>query len=218
MSRPTDAGGNNIYDVQVQVSDGTNTDSQAIAVTVTNVNEAPTDITTSGPLSAQENVASGGNIGSAYNPAGVIVATLGAVDPDAGDTKTYSLVGGATNLFEIVNGNQIAVKAGAVLDYETATSHNVTVRVTDGSGATYQEVVTITVTDYEGAYTGSAGNDIVIGTSEEDSIDGGAGDDTIAGGGGADTLVGGIGTDTVDYSGQRIGGDYQLGDERGLRR
>src|SRR5215471_6181223 len=34
---PTDAGGNNVYDVTVQVSDGSNTDSQAIAVTVTNV-------------------------------------------------------------------------------------------------------------------------------------------------------------------------------------
>ena len=36
---PTDAGGNNVYDVQVQVSDGTNTDVQDIAVTVTNVND-----------------------------------------------------------------------------------------------------------------------------------------------------------------------------------
>ena len=33
---PTDAGGNNVYDVTVQVSDGTLTDTQAIAVTVTN--------------------------------------------------------------------------------------------------------------------------------------------------------------------------------------
>ncbi len=39
---PTDAGGNNVYDVIVQVSDGLNTDTQAIAVTVTNVSEAPT--------------------------------------------------------------------------------------------------------------------------------------------------------------------------------
>ena len=38
---PTDAGGNNVYDVDVQVSDGTGTDTQAIAVTVTNVNESP---------------------------------------------------------------------------------------------------------------------------------------------------------------------------------
>jgi hypothetical protein len=39
---PTDADLNNIYQVTVQVSDGMLTDSQAIAVTVTNVNEAPT--------------------------------------------------------------------------------------------------------------------------------------------------------------------------------
>ncbi|HZV55613.1 MAG TPA: cadherin-like domain-containing protein [Rhodocyclaceae bacterium] len=39
---PTDAGANNVYEVSVQVSDGSLTDSQAIAVSVTNVNEAPT--------------------------------------------------------------------------------------------------------------------------------------------------------------------------------
>lgn len=165
------------------------------------VNDAPTDITTTGTLSAQENVASGGTIGLAYNPSGVIVATLGAVDPDAGDTKSYSLVGGATNLFVIVNGNQIAVKAGANLDYETATSHGVTVRVTDASGLFYDEVVTINVTDYEGAYTGTAGDNTVIGTSEEDSISGLGGNDTLNGLGGSDTLNGGSGTDTAVFEG-----------------
>ena len=39
---PADAGGNNVYDVTVQVADGNGgIDTQAIAVTVTNVNEAP---------------------------------------------------------------------------------------------------------------------------------------------------------------------------------
>jgi Ca2+-binding RTX toxin-like protein len=38
---PTDAGANNVYDVTVRASDGTLFDDQAIAVTVTNVNEAP---------------------------------------------------------------------------------------------------------------------------------------------------------------------------------
>jgi len=41
---PADAGTNNVYDVTVQVSDGTYTATQAIAVTVTNVNEVPTGI------------------------------------------------------------------------------------------------------------------------------------------------------------------------------
>ena len=45
---PTDAGGNNVYDVTVQVSDGTLTDTQAIAVTVTNVNENAPVITSDG--------------------------------------------------------------------------------------------------------------------------------------------------------------------------
>ncbi len=44
---PTDAGANNVYDVQVQVSDGELTDTQTIAVTVTNQNETPT-ITSNG--------------------------------------------------------------------------------------------------------------------------------------------------------------------------
>src|SRR4029079_16903960 len=39
---PPDSGGNNVYDVQVKASDGTLFDTQDIAVTVTNVNEAPT--------------------------------------------------------------------------------------------------------------------------------------------------------------------------------
>ena len=41
---PTDAGTNNIYDVTVQVSDGNLTDTQQIAVTVTNINEAPSGV------------------------------------------------------------------------------------------------------------------------------------------------------------------------------
>ncbi|OYU01548.1 MAG: hypothetical protein CFE36_09685 [Sphingomonadaceae bacterium PASS1] len=38
---PADTGTNNIYDVEVQVSDGTNFDVQSIAVSVTNINDAP---------------------------------------------------------------------------------------------------------------------------------------------------------------------------------
>jgi len=38
---PTDNGGDNVYDVEVEVSDGSLIDTQAIAVTVTNDNEAP---------------------------------------------------------------------------------------------------------------------------------------------------------------------------------
>ncbi|WP_225009931.1 calcium-binding protein [Novosphingobium percolationis] len=42
FERPADDGANNVYDVVISVSDGQARDSQAIAVTVNNVNEAPT--------------------------------------------------------------------------------------------------------------------------------------------------------------------------------
>jgi len=55
---PTDAGANNVYDVQVEVSDGTNADTQAIAVTVTNVNDnTPTITSNGGGATAAINVA-----------------------------------------------------------------------------------------------------------------------------------------------------------------
>jgi Tol biopolymer transport system component len=41
FEQPADAGANNVYDVIVQVSDGQDSDTQAIAVTVTNVIDAP---------------------------------------------------------------------------------------------------------------------------------------------------------------------------------
>ena len=103
---------------------------------------------------------------------GTVIATLQGVDADAGDTLTYSIVGGDAN-FEIV-GNQIRVKAGASLDYETATSHTLTLRVSDSGGLTRDETMTIRVTDVNEAPTGlslsassvteNAANGTVVGT------------------------------------------------------
>src|SRR5262249_35088397 len=83
---PADAGGNNVYDVQVQVSDGTNTDTQAIAVTVSNVNDNTPVITSNGggataTINVSENTTA--------------VTTVAATDADAGATLTYSIAGGA---------------------------------------------------------------------------------------------------------------------------
>ena len=84
---PTDSGGNNVYDLVVTVSDGSLTDTQAVAVTVTNVNEAPT-ITSAATASVAENATT--------------VMTVTSTDPDAGATKTYSINGGAdASLFTI---------------------------------------------------------------------------------------------------------------------
>ncbi len=216
---PADAGGNNVYDVTVNASDGTNTAAKDVAITVTNVNEGPTTIAVTGPQSVQETVTSGGTIGTACDPGAVqpVVATLTANDPDAGDTTTYSLVGGTPGLFT-VSGNQIKVAAGASFDYETTPSYTLAVRATDSAGNTYDQSIIVNIANYAGAYAGTAGNDTATGTSEEDTnsggagndtlyggagndvLDGGTGDDTLNGGTGNDTFIGGTGADTVDYS------------------
>ena len=53
---PTDAGGDNVYDVIVRVSDGSLVDTQSIAVTVTNRNEAPSITSNGGGATATVNV------------------------------------------------------------------------------------------------------------------------------------------------------------------
>ena len=75
---------------------------------------------------------------------GTVVGSLSAIDPDAGDTATFSLVDNAGGRFAI-SGNDLVV-AGS-LDYEAATSHQVTVRVTDFANNTFDETFTINVAD-----------------------------------------------------------------------
>ncbi|MBC7578317.1 MAG: cadherin domain-containing protein, partial [Tardiphaga sp.] len=96
-------------------------------------NQAPSDITVAGG-SVQENAA-----------AGTVVATLGAVDPDAGDHFVYALTD-PSGKFEII-GNEVRVKAGATLDYETATSHDISLKVTDAGGLSHSETLKIAVTN-----------------------------------------------------------------------
>ena len=84
------------HNVNVTVTDaGGLTRTETVTIAVTNQNEAPTDITVAGG-SVQENAA-----------AGTVVATLGATDPDAGSTFTYTLSSDPSGKFEVV-GNESA--------------------------------------------------------------------------------------------------------------
>ncbi|MEP3600721.1 MAG: hypothetical protein ABJN26_12445, partial [Stappiaceae bacterium] len=102
-------------------------------------NSAPTDI-----------VVQAMNL-SELAPAGTVAAILDAVDADSGDQHTFEFVDGAGNVvthpsFEIV-GDEIRVRDGALLDFEDTASYTILVRVTDSSGGTYTEPVTIDLTD-----------------------------------------------------------------------
>jgi VCBS repeat-containing protein len=98
------------------------------------VNQAPTDLALSANTVA-ENATSG-----------TVVGTISATDPDAGDTKTYSLTDTAGGRFAIdaITG-VLTVADGSLLNYESAASHTVTVRVTDSGGQSVDKTFTIGV-------------------------------------------------------------------------
>ncbi len=76
---------------------------------------------------------------------GTVIGMLSAVDPDGG-AVSFALTGAVSDKFEIV-GNELRLKAG--VDFETAYSHDITVRVTDAFGSTTDKTFTINVTDID---------------------------------------------------------------------
>ncbi|MCA9189635.1 MAG: cadherin domain-containing protein, partial [Planctomycetales bacterium] len=170
---------------------------------------------------------------------GYLVGTVSATDPDAGDSFTYALTNDAGGRFAIDStSGQISVANASLIDYEAATSHDLTVRVTDSSGAIYSEIITINInnvndssdsnsTIYGDGYSNtiyagggrdtvwaSGGNDYIDGGSGNDLLGGDGGDDTIYAGSGSDTVWGGTGADTLygEGDGDSIGGD--AGDDK----
>ena len=134
---PTDADANNVYELSLRVSDGRAIVSQDFTVTVTDVNEAPS-FTSSASASAAENTS-----GTVY--------TATASDVDAGDTQSYSLVGGADlKLFDL-NGAELSFSE--VPNYEAPTDSDgdnvyaVQLRVTDSAGLAQELALSIAVTD-----------------------------------------------------------------------
>ena len=140
---PADADANNVYVVMVQASDGTNTVTEDLTVTVTDVNEPPEfDDGGTTTRSIAENTAPGRNIGE----------PVAANDPDTDAELTYSLSGTDAPSFTIDESTgQIKVGAGTTLDHEaTKSSYTFTVSVSDGSPDTSADdtiTVTITVTN-----------------------------------------------------------------------
>ncbi|MCW1381903.1 cadherin [Novosphingobium sp. KCTC 2891] len=199
---PADAGANNVYDVIVTASDGSLTDTQAIAVTVTNGNEAPIITSNGGGASASLSVAENTTA----------VTTVTSTDPE-GTARTYSLSGTDAALFAI-DAATGALRFIAAPDYEAPADsgannvYNLTVTASDGSLVDNQ-ALTVTVTN-RGGVTLSASNtgSTLTGTIEEDFLYGGKGADTIFGLGGNDRLEGAGSNDTL-YGGD--GNDLLIG-------
>jgi Ca2+-binding RTX toxin-like protein len=117
--------------VRAYASEGGATAASALATTRVVINAPPTDIQST--LRVTENVANGSAIGY-----------LAGIDPDS-DTLTYTLLAGAGGRFSLDTDGLLHVADGSLLDYETATSHQITVRATDPFGQSVERTVGIAV-------------------------------------------------------------------------
>lgn len=141
----------NSYTLKVQVSDGRGgVFTKQLVIAVNNINEAPTEIVFTGS-SVDE--------GAAGN---VFVGSLSVLDEDAGGSYLYELVDNAGGRFKLAaDGRSILVANGALLDYETAASHDIKVRVTDGPHA-FEKVITIRLNDQPEPPVNTAPRDITL--------------------------------------------------------
>ncbi len=128
------------YEVIVRTTDsGGLTFDKTITVTVNDLNEDPTDVSISAS-DIDENVDTSG---------GSSIGTLTSSDPDAGDTFTYSVVGGADQGNFSIGGagsDELILTAG-ILNFEAKSSYEVIVRTTDSGGLTFDKTITVTVND-----------------------------------------------------------------------
>ena len=137
---PGDTGGDNVYDIIITATDGANETEQAVAITVTDANDAPV-FNSPATATVAEN-----------QSAATVVYTAAATDAD-GDTLSYGLSGTDAGLFTI-NPITGAVNFVAPPDFEMPDDddgdnvYDIIVTASDGANTTNHDVA-ITVTDVD---------------------------------------------------------------------
>ena len=141
---PADSGADNIYDVSIQVSDGSLIDTQTLSVTVIDVNEfdviPPADSDGTADRVA-ENPADGAVVG----------VTAFALDSDATTSAiTYFLADTAGGRFAIdASTGVVTVAAGLLFDREAVSLHTFTVGAVSEDGSSNQSSFTIELIDVD---------------------------------------------------------------------
>ena len=161
------------FNLTVQVEDPASaTATGTITIDLTNVNPStPVDEDGSANTVAEE-AANGTTVG----------LTASSTDPN-GPALTYSLLDDASGRFAIdANSGVVTVADGSLLDFETATTHMITVKASDGAGGTSTANFTIDITDVnEVPIVGTGASNLIVGTDIPDTIDGKGGSDIIYG-------------------------------------
>ncbi|MDC1525715.1 cadherin domain-containing protein [Gammaproteobacteria bacterium] len=120
------------YALTLNASDGVNTTSSDLIITVDDVNEAPSLSNSLVASSFAENTA-----------AGTTIATASASDPES-QTITYALSGSGSENFAVDSAGNITLVSS--LDYETSTSYSLTLTASDGTN-TISNIINIIVDD-----------------------------------------------------------------------
>ena len=139
---PADADGNNVYLLTVQAADGNGGfDTQAISVTVRNVNEAPAITSLGGGASA--------SVTMAENQSAVAAVTSTDVD---GGAAQYSIVGGADAARFTIDAAAGTLSFTAAPDFEAPSDadrdnvYDLVISVADGNGGVDTQTIAVAVT------------------------------------------------------------------------
>jgi hypothetical protein len=134
---PLDYETKNNYSIRVKTTDqGGLSYEKQLTVSITDVNESPTDVTLSNNTVAEN------------SPLNTLIGNFTTTDPDTGNTFTYSLVtgiGSTDNSLFTIDGNQL--KTNTPLNYETKNNYSIRVKTTDQGGLSYEKQLTVNVTN-----------------------------------------------------------------------
>lgn len=147
------------YSLNISVSDGSTTVTEALSVTVKDTNDSPAFISAPYTVTVPENNVS------------ATVYTLSASDTDSSDTLEYFLSGVGSGDFSILSSTGL-VSLSSALDYERKSSYVFSVIVRDGNGGHATSSLTVTVSDENDSpdfigtpYSASLDEDVPIGTT-----------------------------------------------------
>jgi protocadherin Fat 4 len=164
---PTDANADGIYEVTVEVSDGTRTDTQTITVTITDVNEYNVGAVTDSDATSNT-VAENSAIGTAVG------LTASATDDDGTtNTITYSLVNDDGGRFTIDANTGVVTVAGAIDREADGATRSITVRATSTDTSYTDQLFTIAISDVsEAAVTTPVDNNVTANSVVENASTG----------------------------------------------
>ena len=147
------------YSLNISVSDGSTTITEALSVTVKDTNDSPAFNSAPYTVTVPENNVS------------ATVYTLSATDTDSSDTLEYFLSGVGSGDFSILSSTGL-VSLSSALDYERKSSYVFSVIVRDGNGGQATSSLTVTVSDENDSpdfigtpYSASLDEDVPIGTT-----------------------------------------------------